>query len=76
MFNSIISSVVVVNVYPGFSGYNFLKTIEGRISYGKTEKENGHLAEELANIVILERCPVKDVTLINDENRLKAIERQ
>jgi len=36
MLNSIIASVVLVNVYPGFSGYTFLKTIEGRISYGKS----------------------------------------
>ncbi len=36
MFNSILASVVIINVFPGFSGYNFLKAIDGRVKYGKT----------------------------------------
>jgi hypothetical protein len=34
------------------------------------------LANELANLVILERRTGKDLTLISDDSRLKAIEKQ
>lgn len=73
MINSILASVVVINVHSGYSGFKFLKALEGRLTYSRNESEDYNLKNELANLIILQRGGAQEANLYNDRNRIESI---